>query len=239
MPDDTCYQAVEISGTSCRPTGVHVCEDGLVRLYLNGMPVELFEAVPGGLEALACGFLLCEGIIPSASAIESVVVKRGRIDVKAGGGATPPLIQGPAPVVEARVLFESYMSLGRFSPLGRNTGGTHSAVIFTAEGGAVASGEDVHGTGAVCRAIGRAALDGRDLRGCFLLFTGSPTAWTARATSRVGLRLAVGCEAPSSKAIALARGSGMGLVAILAPWHMVIYSGQGSITGLPGQAGPG
>lgn len=233
MPDEVICEAIEVNGDTCRQANVHLCEDRPVSIYLNGTLTGAFDTCPRDLEALAYGYLLCEGLIVSASDIKSSIVKSDSIAVEAGHVARQPPVQAHLPGVDARLVFERYVSLDRYSPLGRSTGATHCAVLFTAYGGAVSSAEDLHGFGSVCKAIGKAVLNGYDPGCCFLLFTGRATPWTVRAAANAGLPMVVCCGPPASGAIAEAQKSGVGLVYISRPGWMAIYHGDHLLTGLP------
>jgi FdhD protein len=233
MPDEVICEALEVYGDTCRPARVHICEDRPVRIYLNGTLAGAFDTCPRDMEALAYGYLLCEGLVFSASGIKSTIVKSDNIAVEAGPVARQPPAQAHLPGVDARLVFERYMSLGRYSSLGRSTGATHCAVLFTAYGGAVSSAEDLHGFGAVSKAIGKAMLNGYDPGHCFLLFTGRAMLWTIRAAVNAGLPMVICCGQPTSGAIAEAQKSGIGLVHIPRPGWMDVYHGDHLLTGLP------
>lgn len=233
MPDEVICEAIEVCGDTCRPAKVHLCEDHPVSIYLNGTLAGAFDTFPRDLEALSYGYLLCEGLIASASDVKSSIIKSNRIAVEAGPVARQPPSHAHLPGVDVRLVFERYMSLDQYSPLGRSTGATHCAVLFTAYGGAVSSAEDLHGFGAVSKAIGKAMLSGYDPGHCFLLFTGRATPWTIRAAANAGLPLVICCGSPASGAVAEAQKSGIGLVHIPRPGWMAVYHGEHMLAGLP------
>ncbi|OPY30818.1 MAG: formate dehydrogenase accessory protein [Methanocella sp. PtaU1.Bin125] len=237
MSGEIICDAAEISGGICTPVEVHICEDRPIRIYLNGALAGAFETCPVDMEALAYGYLLCEGLVAPASGIKpskiTIKVKSDVITVEADPVASPSPARAQFPGVDVGLLFERYVSLNRYSPLCRSTGGTHCAVLFTAYGGAVSSAEDLHAFGAVSKAIGKAMLNGYDPGSCFLLFTGKATPWTVQAAANAGLPLVVCCSPPTSRAIAVARKTGIGLVCVPGPGWMAVFHGDHLLTGLP------
>lgn len=233
MAGDVSYDAVEIYGDSCRPVHVCICEERSVSVYLNGMLAGSFDVGPGALDAFACGYLLCEGMIEKAQDIKSIDVRHDGVWVEA-----PAVRIASRPFygdfqVESRVLLERYYSLSQYSPLGRRTGGTHCAALFTTGGGVLDFAEDPQGRGCVYKVIGKAVLAGYDLGGCFLLFSGRALAWVVDATCRAGLPLVACSGMPSASAVSKARSNGIALAAIAGLSRMIIYSCHDRITGVP------
>ncbi len=233
MPDEVICEVTEVNGDACRQTKVRLCEDRTIRIFLNGALAGAFDTCSKDLEALACGYLMCEGLVASASGIKSSMVNSDSITVEADPVARQSPAQAHFPGVDIRLIFERYVSLNSYSPLCRSTGATHCAVIFTAYGGAVSSAEDLHGFGAVSKVIGKAMLNGYDLGSYFLLFTGRATPWTIRAAANAGLPLVICCSPPTCEAIAVAQKSGIGLICIPGPGWMAVFHGDHMLTGLP------
>ena len=235
MPGDVNCEAVEINGRLGRARVARVCEDIPARVCLNGTLAGSFEACQAELDDLACGFLLCEGLIGAASDIESISVRDGDVFVKAKAGDVRKAVPGKAFEVNALVLLERYCAMDAYSPMRLRTGGNHSAAIFTSAGGVLAYAEDAQRQGALCKAVGKAASLGYDLGDCYLMATGRVTPWSVNAVCRAGMPLLASFGVPTAKAVEAARRSDLTLVTIAGLSSVVIFSGAGRIVGLPGE----
>ena len=216
-----------------RPVRSSVCAERLIRISLNGLEVGSFETCIVGLPALAVGYLLCAGLIRSASCTRFIDVRGA--DVQVTGvpePSAPPVPQAPFQV-EGRVLFERFLGLEDLTPLARRTGGTHCAALFTAGGGLVARAEDVSRLGSVSLALGQAAINRSDLRSCFLLMSGRASPLVVAGAARLGLPLVVCGSTPTAKAVGVAQQGRVGLAVIYGPGRMLVYCGRNLIRGIP------
>ncbi len=104
------------------------------------------------------------------------------------------------------------------------TGGVHAAALFDLDLETIAVREDVGRHNAVDKVLGVAAHAGR--RGAALMVSGRVSFEIVQKALACGIELVAAVSAPSSLAVALARPSGMTLVAFLRQTRMCVYAGE-------------
>ncbi len=220
-----------------------------VQLVLNSRPLVWINCLPVGLEALAVGFLVSEGLLDGAGAVDGVTVApdlarvevRGRVDVDrlsafrerlsitsgCGGGASgadealPPA--GSDATFRPDDLADRMAEMAAASRLFRDTGGVHLAAV-TDGSGLSAVAEDVGRAAAVDKTIGRCLLQRVPLGERAILTTGRASADIVAKAARAGAAVLVSRGATTSRAVALARGAEVTVVGFARRNRMNVYT---------------
>ena len=188
---------------------------------------------PCDVEALAVGFAFSEGLICSADEIVECVYRPGQqvvglqledpaqlgpgrnlivtsscglcgsrnIDaLRAGQFAVGDSLRLPA--ASLRSAAEQMRTVQR---LFSQTGGTHAAAIFDADGRLLAFAEDIGRHNALDKAIGKCLLDGVPLSGQAAILSGRVSLELVAKAARARLEVVAGVSAPSSLAVEVAQ----------------------------------
>ncbi len=232
-------------GDGVRRERAEVCVESTVELRVNGARLVRLALTRDRLEAFACGFLVCEGVVPSVDAIESVAVDGGVVDARIPGlpDAAPdvelctsgcpglacgldacrePLPAGPG--VELDGLMRAAGLVNDLARLWRRTGGTHCSVIVGMDGGVIASSEDMGRHTSVDKAVGTALLDGADLSSALLVCTGRLPSGMVAKVYRAGIPVVVSNTAPVLAGLELAERLNVTVVGFARPPRLTIYT---------------
>ncbi|MDH7500243.1 MAG: formate dehydrogenase accessory sulfurtransferase FdhD, partial [candidate division NC10 bacterium] len=117
------------------------------------------------------------------------------------------------------------------------TGATHGAALFDAQGEIVALGEDIARHNALDKAIGRCLLVGLSPLGCAVALSGRVSFELVAKSARAGIELISAISAPSSLAIEAAERSGITLCAFVRGGRTAVYCHPERIRELPGAFG--
>ena len=104
------------------------------------------------------------------------------------------------------------------------SGGTHSAAIFAAEGEIISFAEDVGRHNALDKAIGKCVLEGRPTAGCGAALSGRASLEMVVKCARAGLEVASAVSAPTSLAIEAAARFGITLCAYVRGTRATIFT---------------
>jgi len=142
-----------------------IAEEATLRLLINGQQEALLSRTPGDDLNLVAGYLFCTARIREAADLASIAFSYRGVARAEVGLDVPTDIRriypSPRPVrFEADRLFEFKAAFERRQNLYRDTGSTHAAALFSADGQLIAFGEDVGRHNAFDKAIGRALLEG-------------------------------------------------------------------------------
>ena len=185
------------------------CEDdpGAVRLQLGRVP----ENTPqrNMIVASSCG--LC-----------------GCVDVE-GLLASLPCV-GQALTVSATLLLALQAEMRRRQAIFAQTGGTHAAAIFTADGEIVAFAEDIGRHNALDKCIGQCLLTERPTAGCGAVLSGRVSLEMVAKAARAGIELIAAVSAPSSLAIDAAVCCGITLCGFLREDRLTVFANQARLT---------
>ena len=220
-----------------------------LQIILNGRPLVWINCLPVGLEPLAVGFLVSEGLLDGAGAISDLAVApdlarvdvRGRVDPDrlvtfrerlsitsgCGGGASAADEALPASESEARFRPEDLIGriteMAAASRLFRDTGGVHLAAA-TDGSGLSAVAEDVGRAAAVDKTIGLCLRQGAPLGERAILTTGRASADIVAKAARAGLPVVVSRGATTSRAVALARSAEVTVAGFARRGRMNVYT---------------
>lgn len=241
------YDVVTIEETGIGNTRVEVCVEDTVTLLLDGVRIANLTMTPAELEAFGLGYVVCEGLVPDASAVESMAADGLTVHVRTstrhdeetpreteirssgGVGVKTPWHELTAPVrsrilLDIDTIFAGMDTLHRTAATWRSTGGTHCSVILDADGAMQAHAEDMGRHTAVDKAVGKALSAAIDLSGCFIACTGRMPAGMVAKASRAGIPVIVTNNAPFSTGIDLARRLDITLIGFARQPRAVVYS---------------
>jgi len=241
------YQSVNCSAISAegrleRPADVAV--EAVVNIMLDGNWITTLLALPDQLDALAAGFLVCEGIVDSFDDLKSVQPQGAAVICESKKKKLPSALfsQGEGPMstegipriyarmkVRSSFIKEVAGHLQEMSVLGKRTSGTHSTLICNAMGELVSFSEDVSRSCSVDKAVGMALLNGSDLSQSVLVTTGRISAVTALKAGRAGIPVLVSLAGVLSSGIEVALRLGMTLAVYSDGPEVCAYTGADRI----------
>jgi FdhD protein len=241
------YDIIDIDGENVSEGRAEVCIEESVNLVVNGTRLATITITPRDLEAFACGYLLCEGIVAGREAIEEVRVDypdiharvssfapgfaNGATEIRSSGcvgirtawaSLTEPL--GDGLEIDLPTLFRGMQKINELAPLWKVTGGTHCSIILDGQGRVISAVEDIGRHNSVDKAVGMALLDGADLSRCFMVITGRLAAGMVAKGYRAGIPILASNTAPFSTGICLARQVNMTLAGFARPPRVTLYS---------------
>lgn len=126
--------------------------------------------------------------------------------------------------VQAEVLLGLVGEMVRVQPIYAATGGTHAALLVSAEGKVVAVGEDVGRHNALDKALGIGLSQGIDLSSCLAFLSGRISYEMALKAARAGLQLLGSVSAPTALGVRLLDNLGVTLVAFTRPPRFTVYT---------------
>ena len=226
-----------------------VVVEGRVQIVLNSRPLLWINCLPEALEYLAAGFLVSEGLLDGAEAIDEITVApdlarvevrgsvdgdrlvrfRERLSITSGCGGGASAAEEALPHCQSNVRFQSddltdrIREMAAASTLFRDTGGVHVAAVT--DGPDLSSfAEDIGRAGAVDKAIGLCLMHGVSLAERAILTTGRASADILAKAARAGLPVVVSRGAVTSRAIELARAADVTVVGFARRGRMNVYT---------------
>ncbi len=188
-----------------------------LEIFLNGERVARLKCLPVDMESLAVGFLLSEGLV---SEVERVSVGGGIAEVegKKGRKKKPEVLKiSPERVKNLVSEFE------KSSEIFKKTGCVHSAALSDGEKLLFVM-EDIGRSNAIDKVIGKAYLEGIDVRDKILITSGRITSETLKKLVKVSIPAAISVSAPTDKAVSIARRKKLLLIGFARGDRMNIYS---------------
>jgi len=239
-------KCMEISADVRKELELDVVEEESIKIMLDGSHLVTLLALPGELRELAVGFLVCEGVLAGIGDIRSINVQAdtvfcetttdkselelwkevrssGCIGIKSSWEGIEPISSNVR--MDKEVLLNAIEIIKERGKLWRRTGGTHSSLICTREGGIVSFCEDVSRACSVDKAAGAALLSGRELSDCALVTTGRLSGGMVAKAARAGIPIVVSKAAPLSTGVLVSKMIGMTLVAFVRKPNLYVYSG--------------
>ena len=230
-----------------------VAVDVPVEIFVEKKPFRTLLASPGQERELAVGHLLAEGIIDSVEDVERVVSKEYKVYVSLktdrrlrleASKANRLIIPSCGPIsdlpnlldrlrrpqvssqfrVSPKVILGMIRELNLRAEVYKATGGTHSAMLCSSDGEALAFAEDVGRHNAVDKVIGRLALEGGDFSGCVLISTGRQSNYMVLKAARVGVPVVVSQAGPLDSGVRVAEETGITLICFARGRQMNIYT---------------
>lgn len=221
------------------------------RVTLNVVDVAVYTIMctPMDLEPLALGFLHAAGMIQDADAIESIALSDAQpylLDIRfrnPGTFAAPsrhiaePLL-GALPPVESTLrvprsrLPDMVQALRDHQRIYPQSGGTHAAAVFDAEGNVVAFAEDVGRHNALDKAVGTCLLAHRATAGCSVAMSGRVSLEMVMKCARAKIQLISAVSAPTSLAVEAADQWGITLCGIVRDDRATVFTHPERILGL-------
>jgi len=229
-----------------------VALDDAVCIFLNDEFFRTLIATPLMKKELVVGHLLSEGTITSIDEILEVEVKPPKVsivlkkdvDLELQSMSKMSLIttacgSSPAPLktnqlgslkvrsgirVEADKIWSMMSELNRRSSIFRRTGGTHSAMLCSQDGGVLVFAEDVGRHNAVDKVVGAGALEGYEMGSCILLSSGRQSSDIVLKAARSGIPVIASVAGPLASGINVAEAAGITLICFVRGRRMNVYT---------------
>ncbi len=136
-----------------------------MRLQINGQHHAILSRTPGDDLNLVAGYLFSCSMIREPEDIKNISFSyhgTAKVDVTlTAPSSVRRLYPSPCPMhLDPERIFEFKETFERRQNLFKNTGSTHAAALFSADGELIAFGEDVGRHNAFDKAVGRALLEG-------------------------------------------------------------------------------
>jgi FdhD protein len=236
---------------SAEPRDDVVARDVAVCLFVNDEPYRTFIASPGMAEELAWGHIFTEGLISSTDDVEGMTVSPTRVDVtlknpvdiravNMGRSTLLTMACGSSSIIrgeEAKLkkvkgggkvypvlIHDIIGALNERSTVFRETGGTHSALLYREGDGVVAFSEDVGRHNALDKVIGAAIIKKMDLGDCILASSGRLSGEMVLKAASAGIPVICSVSAPLLSGIRIAEEAGVTLIGFVRGRRMNQYT---------------
>ncbi len=236
---------------SAEPRDDVVARDVAVCIFVNDEPYRTFVASPGMVEELAWGHMFTEGLISSTDEVERMAVSSTRVDVTLnkpvdiqainmerstllttacgsssrihGEEVKLKKVKG-ARKVDPVLIHDIIGALNERSTVFRETGGTHSALLYREGEGVVAFSEDVGRHNALDKVIGAAIMRKVDLGECILASSGRLSGEMILKAVEAGIPIICSVSAPLLSGIRIAEAAGVTLIGFVRGRRMNQYT---------------
>lgn len=222
-------------------------------IFLNGDEFVTLLCLPRGLEYLAVGFLMSEGIIEDKTQIKDISIDKEK------GHAYIDLVNGTLPAdklfgkrvvttgcgkgtvfhnaldslkvidsnmrVDWRKILEFFRTLNENSEFFRKTGGVHNCALCSRDDTLIFH-EDVGRHNAIDKIIGESVLSDLDLSDKILINSGRISTEMTIKTIKRNIPILVSRTAPTGFSVDIARRFNLTLIGFVRENRMNIYSGQ-------------
>lgn len=235
-------------------------EDELIDEYrlnivLDGVDFIQTVVLPDLLEEYVLGFLVTRKIIQDPNELSSLEISDGtariqripalqgslpKLDVLETTGSSnvaldqhPPLVEGPeSPAfrVTAATIIQGVGMLAEM-PIFQRTGGTHCAILFSAQGDPIISTEDIGRHNSVDKVIGGGLKRGIHFDRCWLAVSGRLPSDMIQKPVLAGIPLIASVSAPTRSGIEVGRRSGMTVIGFTRGGRLNCYSHPERIIG--------
>ncbi|WP_018123324.1 formate dehydrogenase accessory sulfurtransferase FdhD [Desulfovibrio oxyclinae] len=220
-------QRYENGRFALRDASIAVEED--MRVVVDGREEALLSRTPGDDMNLVAGHLFARSRVREPGDILDVRFSyRGvaRAEVALGGGTgIRRIFPSPRPVrINPQALFSFKERFEHRQNLYRNTGSTHAAALFAADGEMVSFGEDVGRHNAFDKAVGRALLEGTLERVTIAMLSSRLAFELAVKATTANIPILCGFSAATSSGISYADRNNLTLVGRLRRDSFNVYS---------------
>lgn len=236
------YTAKEYTDEALQEIKYFVAVEDTIDLFVNRLHMASILATPEMLKELALGYLICEGIVRSLDEIKDIRIKGKTIHAEIGSNEHLELWrelrssgcigmrwdENESIFVTSDTVFDLKSirtSLANLeSDIYKKTHGTHAACLVNTLGECVAKAIDVGRHNAFDKVVGRAVIDGIDLRRHFILSTGRQSAGMVQKAARAGIPLVATKTAPLNTGIDAAQRAGVCLVCFVSPNGFSVFT---------------
>ena len=229
-----------------------VAVDEAVCIFVNDEYYRTLIATPTMKRELVVGHLIGEGVVRSMDEILKIEAQPPKVNVDlhsdvdldflkwnkldlittACGSLTTPLRENqlePLKVgsdvrIEAEKIWNMVAELNRKSGIFRRTGGTHSAMLCSLDGGVLAFAEDVGRHNAVDKVVGAGSLGGHDMSRCMLACSGRQSSEIVLKAARSGIPIVAAVAGPLESGIKIAEAAGITLICFVRGRRMNVYT---------------
>ncbi len=226
-----------------------VVEDVLFRIFVNGELVTSMSVIPEKLEELTVGYLLTSGYIRWLEQVDEISfeendvhvqtthevdveeIKKGYMNTLSEASSTPLrfVVKEQLLIVTPELIKTVMNELNNRGDLFRQTGGTHSALIYHNEQ-VVAFAEDVGRFNALDKVIGEAMMNQIDLKKVILATSGRLAGEMVLKVANAGVPVMCSVSAPIRSGVNIAKASDITLVGFARDDRFNVYSGFERVT---------
>lgn len=249
----THVQRINVAENSVKTIYDTVAVEAVVRVILNGKLVATLFCLPEHLKELGVGWLFSQGIVVSIDEIIGIQLSKNNVKIDCTDKAEDRMrmakitsqtdsLRGSSSEdftfladrikrpfvnswfrIQADELYGLVGALANKAEIFRQTGGTHSAALFT-KGKLEAFAEDVGRHNAVDKVFGKAALEKVDFSQSVLASSGRQPANMVLKAARTGVPLIASVGAPLSSGIDAASKTGVTLACFVRGHRMNVYT---------------
>ncbi|MHC1720449.1 MAG: formate dehydrogenase accessory sulfurtransferase FdhD [Clostridiaceae bacterium] len=244
---------IKISGNIKEENADLIVVEKPISIFVNYEFYAALMCSPSGLKELAAGFLFSEQVITSMDDIQSIEEKYGdrvcvvlnheiqkscesirAISSGCGGGSIRlnSVENGNFRSIDAEEKFSAQLILelmkdfNNKSEIFKETGGVHSCALSN-EKGIVAFSEDIGRHNALDKVIGKALMNGLELKDKFIMTSGRISSDIVIKTYKAGIPMIVSHSAPTDLALSIAGEANITIIGFARGNRMNIYcSGQ-------------
>ncbi|MFP3903915.1 MAG: formate dehydrogenase accessory sulfurtransferase FdhD [Armatimonadota bacterium] len=211
-------------------------------LYVDGELVRQFRCTPGNLEALALGHVVSSGMVADVARVADITVSsedppkialQTAPDSDSYGDVTGDAsVSHEHLIIGADALRQVTARLTAVQSIFPQTGGTHAAGLFGADGELAVFAEDVSRSNALDRVIGMALQEGLSLPRHGVALSGRVSSELVGKCARVGIGIIAAVSAPTSLAVTSAKEAGITLCGFVREGRATVFSHPWRIHGL-------
>jgi FdhD protein len=235
------YHAIEF-GEGQHTVSCPVAVEDTIELFVNRVYLAAILATPEMLYELALGYLICEGIVKYDKEIKDIRIDGRTIHVeidhselielrrelRSSGCVGVRRDENQDASIDSETVFnrDAIKKSLRFleSDIYKMTHGTHAACLVNNLGECVVKAIDAGRHNAFDKVVGRACIEGIDLRSHFLLSTGRQSAGMVMKAARAGIPLVATKTAPLNTGIEAAQRSGVCLVCFVSNDTLSVFT---------------
>ena len=233
--------ALQVKGETVRRISDLVAPESRVRIYLNDIYITTQVANADMIAELGAGYIISEGLsdyIENVRTGENCVYvygsDPGKMEKECSTSGGTDIVKAPKPVdsgtrITADMIFK--ISGMIISEEWKKTGGVHCSVLFR-DGKVIAKVSDIGRHNTLDKVIGFAALNGIDLKECYIGCTGRQPAGMVSKCANAQIPVIISKAAATSGGIEMAKASGITLVCFARDERFTVYSNGWRISGL-------